>query len=477
MRGAWGPNSGEKMSFEEQPEFDIGRPSESRRRNIPVVWIIVAFVFLFLAASQLYSIINPPGQHHERAELQRVLDSYKLRYIASPNEEAEQRTLSAAADEVSRMKFETAGVRGSAARILLVLRQEADPSTPPDFTEMNSETDDVEIEAAKPRAEKARKDLNQALRILYTADSLSPSEAEEIKRTIRETTLSRWPYPLAIERADRLSGKGAETERFTFVDVGLLFGVLLGVCLWIVYLASRVAGRLVPSGVPLGRAGPRVSDSLAFRLLLFLFAFALVPGLIALPLEPLVGEVWTSTIALIALLPLCWMILNGRALGAWVSARTLGLRLGDFWKNVAWGAAGWVANVPVLVALVLASEVLLRSLPGGEHPIERDIYTPGGFIPSLISAAVLAPLIEEAFFRGCLYQGLQARMRSAVWPVVLSSVAFASLHPQGAASWLVLGWIGAMGCMLFRQTGSLVAPVVMHGLNNGSVVLLLAYTG
>jgi hypothetical protein len=78
--------------------------------------------------------------------------------------------------------------------------------------------------------------------------------------------------------------------------------------------------------------------------------------------------------------------------------------------------------------------------------------------------AVLAPFVEELYFRGRLYEALDRHLgaSAAAWA---SSVTFAAIHlipeffPALLVFALTLVW-------LRRRTGSLVAPIVAHAINN-----------
>ncbi len=82
----------------------------------------------------------------------------------------------------------------------------------------------------------------------------------------------------------------------------------------------------------------------------------------------------------------------------------------------------------------------------------------------ILHVAVLAPLAEEAAFRGLIYR--QLRQSLAVLPATLvSALIFSMMHASfGQASWaLVLGGVTALA---YEQTRSLLAPVLVHALFN-----------
>jgi membrane protease YdiL (CAAX protease family) len=104
---------------------------------------------------------------------------------------------------------------------------------------------------------------------------------------------------------------------------------------------------------------------------------------------------------------------------------------------------------------------------------------PGAFAILLIAAAVIAPFVEELFFRGFLF-GVYRR-RQPLWLVYLvSGVLFTVLHldpnrmnPSQMAGLsvgifllaLLLGW-------LYQHTGSLYPGMIAHAVNNATGLLL-----
>jgi uncharacterized protein len=143
-------------------------------------------------------------------------------------------------------------------------------------------------------------------------------------------------------------------------------------------------------------------------------------------------------------------------------------------------ARALLAAVPLglgLVAVNLGSSVLLRALgatavagtgagdllPGGLDTV--------GVVALLVSAALIAPLVEELLFRGLLQPALSARLGPAagLW---LTAGLFTLAHGSaGGVFHLVAGL--AYG-LVARRAGSIWPAVVVHGLNNAAAVLLVA---
>lgn len=129
------------------------------------------------------------------------------------------------------------------------------------------------------------------------------------------------------------------------------------------------------------------------------------------------------------------------------------------------------------MALSIAGSLLLSLFVPGyrEFAYIKTFYsvldTPYPLLNNLITVllfTVLAPVIEEIFFRGVLLHRWAHRwnLRKAV---VFSSIFFAVLHMEPFGSFL----FGILMSILYVRTGSLVAPITLHMLNN---VLVLPAT-
>lgn len=95
----------------------------------------------------------------------------------------------------------------------------------------------------------------------------------------------------------------------------------------------------------------------------------------------------------------------------------------------------------------------------------------GGYIGNLLIIAVLAGIVEEFFFRGCLQQVLEKIVLNKHIAIWVTAFVFSAVHLQfyGFFPRLLLG---AMLGYLFVWTGSIWAPVLAHVLNNAIVVVL-----
>lgn len=112
----------------------------------------------------------------------------------------------------------------------------------------------------------------------------------------------------------------------------------------------------------------------------------------------------------------------------------------------------------------------------------------GNFVAFALLAAVAAPFFEEVVFRGFLFQALRTSLhkgRLFAWlgnrkgladflAVTVSAAIFSVQHMQFHPVTLLLLFL--MGCMLaevYRRSGSLWVPIVLHAVSNGIAVVAL----
>jgi uncharacterized protein len=102
---------------------------------------------------------------------------------------------------------------------------------------------------------------------------------------------------------------------------------------------------------------------------------------------------------------------------------------------------------------------------------------PGTTVPHLALAFLLVAVVavaEETMFRGYLILRLQATTGNTVAAVVLSSVIFSFGHGyEGSAGVVTVGVIGFALAVVYVWRQSLVAPMVMHFLQDFVVILLI----
>jgi CAAX protease family protein len=96
---------------------------------------------------------------------------------------------------------------------------------------------------------------------------------------------------------------------------------------------------------------------------------------------------------------------------------------------------------------------------------------------AVVLVAVVA-LAEETIFRGYLMLRFQAVLRGSARAVLLSSVIFSLGHGyEGSVGLVTVGVMGAVFAIIYLWRRSLVAPIVMHFLQDFLSIVLLPFLG
>lgn len=264
---------------------------------------------------------------------------------------------------------------------------------------------------------------------------------------------------------------------------GALFMALgLGVVLLILFFVFRATKRLVPVGFNLHH-DPRVaSASAAVKTLLwlFIFLFASTIGYGVGTLMDLSGIGMLIALALGTTLATLLTVILIPRITVFGQSTTFTAMLGEkseYGKNILFGVGAAVANIPILLLITVPMLLLSDYLPRPSHPISDEIAGGTGLIQFAIllyMAAVLAPLMEEVIFRGVMAPGLKAHFGSFWWGLIVSSLLFAAIHPQGILLIPTLAAIGGMAAYVSHLRGSLLPAIVMHAVHNGAL-LTMAY--
>jgi membrane protease YdiL (CAAX protease family) len=164
------------------------------------------------------------------------------------------------------------------------------------------------------------------------------------------------------------------------------------------------------------------------------------------------------------------------ALLCWIYWRERGWRLVDLGLRgsvVRRGVAVGAAIAVVFGALVMTGEIVGRRWGGQSflHYLAGPRPGPRELLALLVVGVGVAPLFEEAVFRGLLYGSLRRRFRIPL-ATLLSVLIFAAAHVVTAG----LPWPQAVGgilfCLAYEWSGSLWAPVVVHAAGNLALFLL-----
>ena len=164
-----------------------------------------------------------------------------------------------------------------------------------------------------------------------------------------------------------------------------------------------------------------------------------------------------------ALIPLL-EIVSGRSLAA------LGVRPLDArdWGFVA-GALLIVLGLQLLYQLILSLFHQQNHVQAGFANFH--VQTPEAATFVLVNGAVIAPIVEELFFRGLLFNAIS--VRTPVYAAaLLSGVIFGIAHGDPVL-FPVLALFGTVQAVFYRMSGNLVVPMVVHGANNALFLSLM----
>lgn len=143
-------------------------------------------------------------------------------------------------------------------------------------------------------------------------------------------------------------------------------------------------------------------------------------------------------------------------------------------RAISLGVVGGVTMIGLGIAYAMGLETLLgHSAPSPWDEIQK--LSGEAKVVLLLFGAVGAPVAEELFFRGFLFSLFQRE--GYPWSGMLfSSALFAAIHfsdPYNIPGILLFGFVLAW---LYRQTGSLVAPITAHAVNNGSALAFMMFS-
>lgn len=329
--------------------------------------------------------------------------------------------------------------------------------------------------AARPRTSQERMALRRAMFVAFSW----PPRADQVEEA-RSFLEALGPGPLVLSRAYRELGHLAESERTwalaeargerlvpRLLAVLTVCGLLMaaGVVGLVMALASLLHRRArEPMAAPPAPWGLR--EATEALLLWAPLAVAVGAGLARLGVGRGEAALASSLFAGAAAITWAWAVApRGRGFG-WRPVRPV--------RDVLLGLA--VAGVAAPLALVLEGLVgrALGGLESVQHPLVPLIADAAGWAArgGLIAAAcVVAPVVEEALFRGIVFRGLRRE-----WPLVIAAAGSAALFALAHASRTALlpyALVGVALAVLYEHTGSLAAPVAAHGAFNAFQLAIL----
>ncbi|MBI4858897.1 MAG: CPBP family intramembrane metalloprotease [Candidatus Riflebacteria bacterium] len=168
-----------------------------------------------------------------------------------------------------------------------------------------------------------------------------------------------------------------------------------------------------------------------------------------------------------------------------LSFRYLTARCGSPWTalGLAGGGRRWAPLAALLIAPLhgLWIEAFYRFLQARQGFDRESIVQSGRLwaepiathgaaaLVVVLALVVVAPIVEETLFRGVLFTALRHARFSRWGAIVASALLFSLIHPPlDAVAVIPLGMALAW---VYERTGSLAAPVLLHGLANAAVLV------
>jgi uncharacterized protein len=154
----------------------------------------------------------------------------------------------------------------------------------------------------------------------------------------------------------------------------------------------------------------------------------------------------------------------------------------DFWKALRWEMPAFEVRVVlafsgVLLAMAVQFAGSLLPMPKG-LPIQQYFREPQFAYIMAAFGLLIAPLIEEVFFRGLLFP-VVARTAGITAAIVVTSALFSLLHQsQLAGAWaplLLIFFVGMVITLVRARTNSVAASWIVHLFYNGTLFGTLFY--
>ena len=140
-------------------------------------------------------------------------------------------------------------------------------------------------------------------------------------------------------------------------------------------------------------------------------------------------------------------------------------------------AVGWV--VVGRIAFGICAVIYIRAVGGVTSNVP---IRPLGSVDTLdtvdviIAVVVLAPVLEELFFRGFMYGALRGKL-PVFWAALICGGLFGAIHPlYGGTEWNlvpVLALAGITMCLLYERTGSLYPSIAFHVVMNIGIITVI----
>jgi len=153
----------------------------------------------------------------------------------------------------------------------------------------------------------------------------------------------------------------------------------------------------------------------------------------------------------------------------------VGFKRQDLGLTMRWGVGGGL----ILFVMVLGAGIIIQLLQPSFPPqpfeeVLRQVNTGKELLVMLLVGSVLAPLVEEVYFRGMVYPVLRQYV-GVTWGLIISGILFGLMHwdPWRTVP-LALG--GMALAYIYERSRTIYAPWMAHGVWNG-IMAVIVYLG
>jgi membrane protease YdiL (CAAX protease family) len=157
-------------------------------------------------------------------------------------------------------------------------------------------------------------------------------------------------------------------------------------------------------------------------------------------------------------------VLFARVWAGGVSAADFGIRRTRLGPAIGWTALTWFSYLAFSAAWAAIFDITESdNLPAELGADESTL----ALIAVAFLVTLVAPIAEELFFRGFCFTAVR-RALGVAGSAIVTGVIFGLIHAGGTEpEFLVpLGVLGALLCLLYWRTGSIVPCMVLHAINN-----------
>jgi membrane protease YdiL (CAAX protease family) len=139
-------------------------------------------------------------------------------------------------------------------------------------------------------------------------------------------------------------------------------------------------------------------------------------------------------------------------------------------------ALGYIIFLAININIKLVQVFFKIEIPGfGEQVNKIDLFGTGTFNLAItfFTLAILAPIVEEVFFRGFIQEQLQ-KITSSKAAIFVQALIFSLAHLEFKVI-IPLTIIGAIMGYIYHKTNSIYPTIIFHSINNSLAFLVLLY--